>query len=72
MEGWIFWCNFTKAFDSVGWSLIKDALQWFGFGDGFIAVISTIFMDIKTYIVNNGLTSRYFHPFRGIRQGCCI
>lgn len=68
----MFGCDFTKAFDTVRWELIFQALSWFGFGQKFIAVIRTLFNDIETCIFNNGFTSRYFRPTMGVRQGCCI
>lgn len=47
-------------------------MAWFGFGPNYIAAIKTLFSDIETCIINNGYTSQYFTPSRGIRQGCCI
>lgn len=71
-QAWILGCDFCKAFDMVRWDMIVRSLQWFGFGEGFIDVIKMVFTEIETAILNNGYTSRYFKPTRGVRQGCCI
>lgn len=39
---------------------------------GVIDVISLLFTNIQSSVINNGFTSRYFTSLRGVRQGCCI
>lgn len=63
--------DFSKAFDTVRWQLIEKALQLFNFGEYILAVVRTLFSDIKSCIFNSGFSSGFFHPSRGIRQGCC-
>lgn len=63
--------DYTKAFDTVRWSLIFKALELFGFGNYPITAIQTMFKDIKTAVCNAGFSSQIFFPARGICQGCC-
>ena len=62
--------DFEKAFDSLKWSFIKKALRAFNFGDNFISYVDTMYNQISTAVINNGFTSNWFHPKRGVRQGC--
>lgn len=71
-EGFVFACDFRKAFDTVNWELIRWALVWFGFGEVFTDMIGTLYNEVETAILNKGYSSRYFKPSRGVRKGCCI
>lgn len=64
--------DYTKAFDLIRWSLIFKALRMFGFGDYLIGAVKIIFNNIKTCVTNQGYSSSYFFPTKGIRQGCCV
>lgn len=59
--------DYAKAFNTLKWELIFEALQFFGFGDFNIKAVKTMFTYIKTCVVNSG----FFYPERGVRQGCC-
>lgn len=63
--------DYSKAFDMVRWNIIEKALNLFGYGEFIISVVCTLFKDIKSCVLNAGFSSGYFHPTRGIRQGCC-
>lgn len=62
--------DFEKAFDSLKWSFIKKALKSFNFGTNFISYVSAMYNQISTAVINNGFISNWFHPQRGVRQGC--
>lgn len=68
----MFACDFRKAFDTVNWSMIHEALERFGFGPYFSDLVRLIYSNIETALLNRGFTSRYFKPARGVRQGCCL
>lgn len=70
--GWVFSCDFRKAFDTVSWDLIDKTLGWFGFGERFRDMVGLLFVEPETAILNNGFSSAYFMPSRGVRQGCCL
>ena len=64
--------DFEKAFDSLSWSFIYDCLTRYNFGPIFISFIKTLYKGINTAVINNGYISDWFHPQRGVRQGCPI
>ena len=64
--------DFEKAFDSLNWNFIIKSLEAFNFGEKFISYIKTLYNDISSTIINNGTTSEWFSPKRGVRQGCPI
>lgn len=51
----------------VRWELIEKALRLFNFGDYILAVVKTLFTDIKSCVLNAGFSSGFFYPTRGIR-----
>lgn len=63
--------DYRKAFDTIRWELIHQALEMFGFGEKIGAAVKLLFQDTKTCILNAGFSSGFFNPSRGIRQGCC-
>lgn len=63
--------DYRKAFDTIRWDLIHHAMEIFGFGEVVCSAVKILFNDIKTCIFNSGFSSGFFHPSRGIRQGCC-
>ena len=62
--------DFEKAFDTLKWSFIQKTLEAFNFGVNFRSYIKTLYTDIETTVINNGFTSGWFKPKRGVRQGC--
>ena len=62
--------DFEKAFDSLRWSFIQKSLEVFNFGPKYKYFIKTMYNDISTAVINNGFTSDWFSPGRGVRQGC--
>lgn len=71
-DGMLVALDFAKAFDSVRWSLIFHTLEAFNFGESFVEYVKVLFIGIQSCLYNNGRTSSYFSPGRGIRQGCCV
>jgi len=59
-----------KAFDRVDWPFLQSTLFRMGFGPSFIKWVVLLYSDIRSSILINGYTSRYFKPSRGVRQGC--
>lgn len=54
----IFKVDFEKAYDSLGWSFLKDVMQLMGFGDKWIEWMITCLY---------GSPSKEFQSERGIR-----
>jgi hypothetical protein len=64
--------DFEKAFDTIEWHFIYKSLEILNFPQKFIEWIRSLYSNIETCIINNGNTSNYFNPERGVRQGCPI
>ena len=62
--------DFRKAFDSLEWSCIQNSLQKFDFGDSIRRWIGVFYSDIESAVLNNGFSTKWFQPSRGVRQGC--
>ena len=57
------------AIVSVEWSYLIKCLEEFNFGPDFIRWVGVFYKDIKSCVINNGLTSNVFPLERGVRQG---
>jgi hypothetical protein len=64
--------DFEKAFDTIEWDFIYKSLEILNYPQKFINWIKSLYKDIETCIINNGNTTKYFYPERGVRQGCPI
>ena len=62
--------DFRKAFHSLEWSCIQNSLQKFNFGDSIRRWIGVFYTDIESAVLNNGFSTKWFQPSRGVRQGC--
>jgi len=62
--------DFEKAFDSIEWEFIWEAMEFFHFPKKYICWIKCLYQNIETAIINNGHLSTFFKPSRGVRQGC--
>jgi hypothetical protein len=71
-KGWIINIDFEKAFDTIEWSFIYKTLEVLGYPDKFIKWVKTLYNKIETCVINNGHTTEFFQPERGVRQGCPI
>jgi hypothetical protein len=71
-KGWIINIDFEKAFDTIEWSFIYKTLEKMDYPTKFIEWIKTLYNDIETCVINNGHTTEFFKPERGVRQGCPI
>jgi len=61
--------DFEKAFDSVDWNYMWEALEAYNIPQSFIDMIKLIYNDIESCVANNGTSTRYFKIGRGVRQG---
>ena len=68
IPGLMIFIDFQKAFD-VQWGFLIKCLEKFSFGPDFIRWVRVFYKDIKSCIINNGLTSNFFPLERGIQQG---
>lgn len=61
--------DLRKAFDSVSFKAIYDALQRLGVPNHFINYVKFIYSNASTFLVFDGNVSQPIHPTRGVRQG---
>ena len=61
--------DFEKAFDSLSWTFLFEALNSFNFGKLFISWVSVLCCNISSCILNNGVSTQTFDICRGVRQG---
>ena len=52
--------DFHKAFDSLEWNFLFGCLKAFGFGPEFIWLVRTLYHNIETFVINNGLATDFF------------
>lgn len=62
--------DLAKAFDRIEWSFISQALHRLGFQDYFINLVHTCISTPSLAILVNDEPTPFFHPQRGLRQGC--
>ena len=61
---------FQKAFDTIEWKFIQNAIAFFNFCDSIQRWIQTFYSNIQSSVLNNGFSTNYFALSRGVRQGC--
>lgn len=64
--------DFHKAYDSLEWNFMLEALKHFNFGDNFIKWIRILYTHPSMVFKNKGWISSPIYPSRGIRQGCPV
>ena len=64
--------DISKAFDSVRWSFITDALSAMGIPDMFVQWIHTCLSTATFSVAVNGELEGFFGSERGLRQGCAL
>ena len=69
VPGLMIFIDFHKAFDSLEWNFIFSCLEAFGFGPEFIWWVRTLYHNIESCVINNGLATDFFSLERGVRQG---
>ena len=69
IPGSMIFIDFQKAFDSLEWNFLFSCLEAFGFGPEFIWWVRTLYHNIESCFINNGLATDFFSLERGVRQG---
>jgi exonuclease III/nitrogen regulatory protein PII-like uncharacterized protein len=69
-DGLLMCIDFEKAFDTVEWDFITKCLKEFNFPPKFTSWVQILYNGISTCTQNNGHSSEFFLPSRGVRQGC--
>ena len=61
--------DYQKAFDTISWHFIEQAMEFFNFGEIFINYFKTMYKNASSNIFINGQYSSWFNINRGVRQG---
>lgn len=60
IPGMILLIDFEKAFDSISWSFMFKALNFFNFGPNIIRWVKSLYTDAKLCVIQNGIFSDFF------------
>ena len=70
MEGLVVTMDVEEVFDSLlDHNFVISVLKKFGFSQNFISWWEIILKNQEWYVINGGLTTKYFRLNRGSRQG---
>ena len=61
--------DFEKAFDSLSWDFLFQALRKYNFGTDLLKWVRLCYTDISSCVINYKRSSPYFKVKRGVRQG---
>lgn len=61
--------NFARAFDSINWQFLEDAMSIMNFPKKWIVWIKSILLPAKPSVLINGSPSRKFSMKQGLRHG---
>jgi hypothetical protein len=61
--------DLSRAFDSISWSFLFEALHHMGFGEIFLKWLSLLLYTANTKVTVNGMPSARIQHARGLRQG---
>ena len=71
-DGFIFFLDYYKAFDTMEHEILFQALRKIGFGDAFCRMVQMLYINGNSSIkLSNGTSPRFFLK-RGVRQGCPV
>jgi hypothetical protein len=70
LGGLIAFLDFEKAFDSIDWRVIDEALSCFNIGQSFRDWVKRVYKNTQSCVTNCGFSSENFEISRGVRQGC--
>ncbi len=62
--------DFEKCFDRLEWPAIYKTMENFNFGNKYINWVKLLYNNTLSCTTNNGHSSDWFKPSRGLRQGC--
>ena len=70
LSGILMALDFQNAFNTVEHNFMYDVLRKFNFGNNFVSWIKLLHKGAELSVINNGYTSSWFQPSRGLQQGC--
>ena len=70
IPGYLICADYQKCFDLIEYGAIKGALEYFGMGPKYIALVDLLLQNFQSCVVNNGYMSPWFDVTRSCHQGC--
>ena len=71
-KGITIFLDFKKAFHSIEWNYLLEALQPFNFGHDIQNWLKSFYNNVTSCVLNNGHASTFSSLQRGGRQGCLL
>ena len=60
IPGFLLFIDFQKTFDSVEWEFLIESLKKLNFGRDFLQWMKTFYNNIKSRVINSGISSNFF------------
>ena len=60
IPGLLLFIDFQKTFDSVEWEFLIESLKKLNFGRDFLQWVKTFYNNIKSRVINSGISSNFF------------
>ena len=70
LDGILMALDFKNAFNTVEYDFVYAVLNLFNFGENFVSWVRLLHRGTELAMINNGFTSHWFTPSRGLQQGC--
>lgn len=70
VDGLVMALDFKNAFNTVEHCFVWQILREFNFGENFVSWVQLLHRSNELAVINNGYTSRWIEPSRGLQQGC--
>ncbi|XP_028555133.1 uncharacterized protein LOC110114874 [Dendrobium catenatum] len=62
--------DMEQAYDSMGWTTLRQILKWYGFPTDFSNLLVVCVVDVRFSNIINGKNSKWINAQSGFRQGC--
>jgi len=72
LPGCLLSLDFAKAYDSLEWNFMMEALKKFNFGNNFLRWVKILYTKPVMIFKNNGWLTSPIYPSRAIKQGCPV
>ena len=68
IPGLLIFIDFQEALSTLEWNFLFNCTNAFNFGPKFKRRINTLYKNIQSCVINNGLLSEYFNLTSRVRQ----
>ena len=71
-QAFVFFIDYSKAFDSISQTQLFDILSGMGFPKHLVSLLEALYIDQLAVIRWNGIHTNAFNIAKGVRQGCIL